>query len=234
MPVGNNLNLKRETVIPQKKKKSEKEPSVKDLAKKDLKKIVKKEKRKKDILTSGKKVQKIKVKKEKAEGKKATGDKKDKAKIVEPIVSKAMAESPVESVQEIVSTEVPEVPVTEEKGLLEILEEEQSTRYTIEIIPSKRKAVKKTKVVFSGELTIGNSSAIHEKVASVFDQYELIDFSLKEVRELDLSIIQMLYAYKRDLEKAGKTVNITADLPREIKHLVQLSGFSPILYPTRN
>ena len=114
------------------------------------------------------------------------------------------------------------------------IEEQESTRYSVVIEPSRRKAVKKTKITLEGELTIGHSSDIHAKIAPILEEYEQFSFSLKEVQELDLSIIQMLYSYKAELEKIGKTVNISADLSRELKQLVQTNGFAPLLYPTRN
>ena len=215
MPVGNNLNLKRESVIPLKRK-----TTKGSLKKKDKGEDIEIDaKARKEKLVSGKKGEK----------------KKAKIKTKEKAIKKENPTGKLQQPKEDKKNKLAEKESSrKEKGLLEMLEEEQSSRYSIEIIPSKRKSVKKAKIVLGGELTIGNSSAIHGEVSLAFDKYEIINFSLQEVRELDLSMIQMLHAYKTGLEKDGKSINITVDLPKELKQLVQLSGFSPLLYPTRN
>ena len=213
MPVGNNLNLKRERIIPLKNEADTipEEKAEKVTVKKEVK----------EVQAKGKAT---KVKK----GEKKKDRKAKPAEKAEPVEKINLEEKAKEEVKEEKSNQALDM------GILDALEDGENLRYGVENIPSKRKAVKKTKIEFTGELTISHIHEIHKRVEEVFTAYNIYSLALKNINELDLSFIQLLHTYKEYLEAEGKEVKITADLPNELKELIITSGFSPLLFPSDN
>ncbi|MFY0686648.1 MAG: hypothetical protein JXQ90_05765 [Cyclobacteriaceae bacterium] len=101
----------------------------------------------------------------------------------------------------------------------------------ISLKPSPRKKVRKTKVFLEGKLTINNVSQFHNAITPVFENYDLVDFYLKDVVELDLSFIQMLFYFKTNFAKANKkTVTIDSELPSNIKKIIVKAGFVDLMF----
>jgi len=239
MPVGKNLKLKRDKIIPEKEKNKDivdsEEKKVQDIGTK------KKEKKKKSLpISNSKKEVKNTSKKTSVKNKNLEkGLKKDKK--VQKKVKKAdyeakVAPKSVENIPEvqtdiITSESVPNDEVRE--TIIEALEERNDKSFHVEIIPSKRKAVKKTKIELSGELTISNSVKINKGIKDVFKDYNIFSIVLKDVDALDLSILQLLYFYKTLCENEGKEVKISAELTNEIKELITVNGFSNLLFSSK-
>ncbi|MEQ9403810.1 MAG: hypothetical protein RIM99_09510 [Cyclobacteriaceae bacterium] len=96
--------------------------------------------------------------------------------------------------------------------------------------PSKRKKIRKTKVIMEGELTINNVDTFMELINPIFKDYDFVDFFLREVTSLDLSHIQMLYYYQNHHIKKGKTVTIDADLKSDLKKIIVSAGFKELMF----
>lgn len=220
MPVGKNLNLKREKIIPEKENQSEKEPNkVKKVIAKASKKKSENKKTSKENKVS-KKPAKLSIKAEVKSVDKTT--KKESA-----------ATKPKVAIKEVIKKEeIPSPPPSE--SIIEALEQKNKASYKVEIIPSRRKAVKKTNVELSGALVISNADSIKTEIKDVFTEYTIISIILKDVEELDLSILQLLYMYKTKYEMEGKEVTIMTNLPNPLKELISVNGFSSLLFPVIN
>ncbi|MDH5599315.1 MAG: hypothetical protein OEY34_09325 [Cyclobacteriaceae bacterium] len=234
MPVGKNLTLKRDKIIPEKKSKDiklseeDKKEEKLSLKKKEKKKVAAQKKSK----AKGEKVvakkmsdDKKKVKKEKKEDKKRE---KETPKSKEPVLkNKELSEVPT------VAEDIPVKEVVQSETIIEALEKNADTNFRVEIIPSKRKSVKKTKIELSGELTVSNSVKINNGIKNVFKDFNIFSIVLKEVDALDLSILQLLYFYKNLYEKEGKEVKISAELTNDLKELITVNGFSNLLFSSK-
>jgi hypothetical protein len=95
--------------------------------------------------------------------------------------------------------------------------------------PSKRKTVKKVKVVLEGNLSIINSKNFLKEIAPTFEDYDYIDFFLDNPTALDLSFIQSLYHLKTYYANQNKNVTIDSELPAEMKKVVVNSGFEDLI-----
>ena len=143
----------------------------------------------------------------------------------------APKETPVkEKVEEVVIEQVTEVSEPELRETILDLKK----MYTITIQPSKRKKVKKTKVIMEGDLTILEMQSIKDELVPLFDVYDFVDIVLNNVGKLDLSCVQMLYAMKSHYASIGKTVTVDSELPAELKTIINRAGFSDVLCRTLN
>lgn len=98
------------------------------------------------------------------------------------------------------------------------------------IEPSKRKKIRKTKVIMEGDLNINNVDSFVQQVLPLFDNYDFVDFFLREVSSLDLCYIQMLYHFQVDQGKKGKTVTIDADLSTDFKKVIVNTGLKELMF----
>ena len=119
----------------------------------------------------------------------------------------------------------------EKKEVVE--EEEQEPIRSVRIIvePSRRKSVKKAKVFIEGKLDIVNAVYLTEKIKEVIAEYNVIDFRLRDITDIDLSSIQILYFMKELLENEEKTVSFQLeDLPIELKTLLVKTKYNKLLF----
>ena len=100
----------------------------------------------------------------------------------------------------------------------------------IHLKPSRRKKIRKTKVLLEGSLTINNVNQFKEEVTPLFDSYDYVDFQLKNIDRLDLSYIQMLFHLKQFYGNRNKSVTIDSELSGEIKKVVVQSGFEDLMF----
>lgn len=96
--------------------------------------------------------------------------------------------------------------------------------------PSKRKKIRKTKVIMEGDLNINNVDGFIQQIKPLFDDYDFIDFSMREANSLDLSYLQMLYYFQNHFVKKGKTVTIDADLTPEFRKIIINNGFKEFMF----
>lgn len=96
--------------------------------------------------------------------------------------------------------------------------------------PSKRKTVKKIKVVLEGTLNINNSKSFIEEIEKVLENYDYINFHLDKPDTLDLSFIQSLYYLKTYHANHNKNVAIDSDLTGDVKKMVVNAGFESLLF----
>lgn len=167
-----------------------------------------KSKSKKDQLAKPKKARKSV--KEKPSAKKKTTSKKSK-KVVETLEQVKVQQPKTQAV-------VNEPKVIELNGA------------RVSIIPSKRRTIRKTRVVLEGTLTVRIVKRFNEEITPVFSEYDYIDFYLKEVQELDLSLIQLLNHLKVYYADKGKVVTVDAELTSGLKKIVVQSGFENLMF----
>ena len=150
--------------------------------------------------------------------------KKTEAKKPEAVQKKAMKrtagkkKAPVSKKPKVSQKE----KVTEEEVVLQ--------KAALILEPSKRKKIRKTKVILEGELGIKNAAAFQKKIIPVFDDYDYVDFFLKDVTVLDLSYIQMLYYLKKHFQNHGKVIKIDSALSAEVKKIVVRAGFEELMF----
>lgn len=96
--------------------------------------------------------------------------------------------------------------------------------------PSKRTKIKKTKILLEGELNINHVNILREELIVAINTYDYVDVCLKNVTQLDLSCIQLLYIFRNTFSGNNKEITINADLPKEIKDVASNAGFAGLLF----
>ena len=95
--------------------------------------------------------------------------------------------------------------------------------------PSKRKKIRKIKVILEGELNINNVDEFRLQIEPVFKDYDFIDFRQQEVTSLDLPHIQLMYYFQNHFKKS-KTVTIDSNLSVELKKIIVNAGFEELMF----
>ena len=99
-------------------------------------------------------------------------------------------------------------------------------------ISPKRASKKGNTLHVSGDLTIGNAAYIKEELIKALGKYSLINLEIDDVERLDLSVLQLIYAFQRAAISGGKEVYVGINLPDDIRQLVRLSGLEKIYNQT--
>ena len=99
---------------------------------------------------------------------------------------------------------------------------------TVKLIPSRRKSVRKTKLVLEGSLSLLEAEDLKECLLNTFNDYELIDIQLTNVSHLDLIPIQLIKTFINYYP--DKKVKVDSDLPFDIKIIVERAGFGSLMF----
>ena len=131
----------------------------------------------------------------------------------------------VEEISEITIVKERMAPVIE---TIEV-EEERSIRLIVE--PSRRKSVKKAKVFIEGKLNIYNSEYLVTGLKEILGGFEMVDFRLRDVQEIDLSAIQIFYYFDRFYTQEGKKITFQMeDISAELRTLLIKTKYGKILF----
>lgn len=104
-------------------------------------------------------------------------------------------------------------------------EANQPQNFNISLEPSKSDA-DGVDVQLSGRLTIEHAALIHDKVEIAMVQYTNVNLVLKEVKELDLAVIQLFFYLSLVAEEDENVLTISHQLPTDIEDLIQCTGLS--------
>mgnify|MGYP001025336481 CR=1 FL=1 len=81
-----------------------------------------------------------------------------------------------------------------------------------------------------GELAIANAAAVQKQLLQAMQAHQQVTINLSEVRNLDLSCLQLLHAALTMAGKKPVNLQITASLSAEQQQLIQRSGFGYLLH----
>ena len=83
-------------------------------------------------------------------------------------------------------------------------------------------------LVLKGDLGIRHAAQIKKKLETVKFSAEQVSIQMKEVENLDLTVIQMIYSLAGSLEKEGKKTELSMNTGEEMAKLLSRSGFREI------
>ncbi len=99
----------------------------------------------------------------------------------------------------------------------------------IQIKPSKKKGESKVSIILENELTIFSIESMKDKIIESVMKYDQIEFALKNVNNIDITFIQLLYSIKKTAEELNKKVSFDVELSDDIKSLLNHSDLSKVL-----
>ena len=88
-----------------------------------------------------------------------------------------------------------------------------------------KKTTKKEAIILKDDLTIQKASEIREQLLNILDQNEHLTINLKDVRECDLTFLQLLIALRKSVEESGKTLTLITGNNQSLYHLMKNSGY---------
>jgi anti-anti-sigma regulatory factor len=80
-------------------------------------------------------------------------------------------------------------------------------------------------ISFAGNLDIRNSNDIKKKMVDYKPQKEKLKIILENTDNIDLSFMQLLFAFLKRLKEEGKTLDFSQKLDKEYEKIVKESGF---------
>tara|TARA_B100000809_G_scaffold1942_1_gene2252 strand:- start:2992 stop:3495 length:504 start_codon:yes stop_codon:yes gene_type:complete len=106
---------------------------------------------------------------------------------------------------------------------------EEGIKFIIE--PSRRKSVSKVKVFIEGKLGVYNAEYLTNKIKEVIVSYNVIDIKLRNIEDLDLSSIQILYYFANHYKDGKKIVLFhMEDLSINLKTLLVKTKYNNIIF----
>jgi len=232
MALGNNLKrIKKDSLIPEKKKEKEKATEKSTLkaklknAKKPKSKKKARSKKSLSIKPEAKAAPKLKV---------VPAKSKIKAHKKEALIAVKTKEvkttpKPIPEKREIKKPTVenkPSMAASLDEKIL--VGGEGGSTLTVKLIPSRRKTVRKTKMIFEGSLSLLEAGSIKDCLLSTFNDYDLIDIELRNISHLDLIPIQLIKVFISYYP--AKKVKVDAELPFDIKIIAERAGFGSLLF----
>jgi hypothetical protein len=210
MALGSNLKgIKKDSLIPSKKKKSVK-AKPKDVAKpKGKDKKAKKSEVEKRLKVKATSKGKTLIRKVSSKPKKET----EKIAIKKPAAKPISASKPKE------------VPNLDE---IVLLEKRDGSTISAKLIPSRRKTVRKTKLIFEGSLSLMEAEDIKNCLLRTFKDYDVIDILLSNITQIDIIPIQLIKMFIDN--NPDKKIKVDSELPFDMKIIVERAGFGTLMF----
>ncbi len=83
----------------------------------------------------------------------------------------------------------------------------------------------KSTLMFSGELSVANVSALQQQLLKAASKVSYIDVKVTNVENMDLSFLQLLLAWAQSMKQSGKNLIFDFQLDQEFERIFDESGF---------
>ena len=108
---------------------------------------------------------------------------------------------------------------------------------TINIKPQGKNKDKNALVELEGELVLGNLDDIRKEIMETIKQYNRLQIEVRNVKAIDLTCIQLLFAIRKTLQNQGKQASFHIETPEDQTLILNHAGFiqlSTLLAPASN
>lgn len=95
-------------------------------------------------------------------------------------------------------------------------------------IKSQGKKDKTALVELEGELVLGNLDEIKNVIIETIKQYNQLQIEVKNVKAIDLTCIQLLYAINKTLQKSGKQASFHIESTENHTLILNNAGFTQL------
>jgi len=93
------------------------------------------------------------------------------------------------------------------------------------IVAKSKKDKNRLSIELEGDLSLKNSKEIKNKILAAVENYENLNIKINQVKNLDISLIQILTAIKKE----KKEVTFLFDMPEHTKSLLLKAGFEKLI-----
>lgn len=105
---------------------------------------------------------------------------------------------------------------------------------SLEINTSDPVSPKAANIILGGDLTVKGVTALKSKFVEIKDQFDKVDITVRDVTNLDLSVIQLLLSFRKTFKALDKDLKIEFNLAEEFNDLVAKGGFEELLCGNKN
>ncbi|VAW28542.1 hypothetical protein MNBD_BACTEROID06-1247 [hydrothermal vent metagenome] len=176
-------------------------------------------------------LKKEKTAKNKPKPKKKMSDKKVRTTKIKPKQKPNVKAKPIASTKKAVSK-----PITTSNKPTEIanLNErvlvggKKDSTISIKLIPSRRKTVRKTKLIIEGSISLPEAEILKDCLQTTFKDYDIIDIQLINITHVDIIPIQLFKMFINFY--TDKKVKIDSDVPFDMKIIIERAGFGSLMF----
>lgn len=79
-------------------------------------------------------------------------------------------------------------------------------------------------ITFEGDLSIQNAQLIKDKILEALETYENLKVVVQNMNDIDLSVFQILYAFKKSSERDNKLTSFEFNIPEATKSIIKNTG----------
>lgn len=79
---------------------------------------------------------------------------------------------------------------------------------------------------FQGNLTIESSNNLNKIFQEIVRDYGSYDLNISKIESIDLTFLQLLFAFKSEIDNENKKININFEIENELFDLLVICGFS--------
>ncbi len=96
--------------------------------------------------------------------------------------------------------------------------------FTILTPKSENANDKEIKIVLEGDLSLQNAAQIKKALVGKDKKFQSVEITCRDITAIDVSVIQILEAYRKSITAAHKMIKIVMDLPYDLKTLLDNAG----------
>jgi anti-anti-sigma regulatory factor len=85
-----------------------------------------------------------------------------------------------------------------------------------------------TRVTFSGDLSVAGAADLQQQLLKTSWETAGVKIIVENVENMDLSFLQLLFAWSKTLKSSGKNLNFDFRLGDEFQRIVEESGFGEV------
>lgn len=100
------------------------------------------------------------------------------------------------------------------------------SNYSLKLKSNGKKKDKDYTLNLGGDLSLNSISEIHEELKKELDKVNSLQIVLNEVEQIDITLIQVLYAIEKEFKTENKSVQITMNLSDQDELLLKRTGFN--------
>lgn len=104
----------------------------------------------------------------------------------------------------------------------------KSSSENIQIKPSRKKNESKVNIILENDLSIYSIHELKEKIIKVYSKYDEIIFEIKDVKNIDLTLIQFLHSIKETALLEKKKISIKTAFEKDIELLMNNADINKV------
>lgn len=81
-------------------------------------------------------------------------------------------------------------------------------------------------LLLQGNLSLDNVEQVAHFFREAVEKYKRLSVELKEVSEIDLGFLQLLWSLENEMHEKGESLEVKMMLPHELEQLLRNTGFS--------